>query len=51
MKNYKTKNINAVCLGIKTKEILETCDWKKVQVIDNIELKNFANIIIKSTMI
>ena len=49
--NYETKNINAVCLGKKTKKILEIRNWKKVQVIDNIELKNFANNIIKSNMI
>jgi uroporphyrinogen-III synthase len=51
MKNYETKKINIVCLGIKTKKILETCNWKKIQVIDNIALINFANNIIKSNMI
>ena len=50
LKNYETKNINAVCLGIKTKKILETNNWKKVQIVDNIELKTFANNIIKSNM-
>ena len=50
LKNYETKNINAVCLGIKTKKILETNNWKKVQIVDNIELKTFANSIIKSNM-
>jgi uroporphyrinogen-III synthase len=51
MKNYETKKINIVCLGIKTKKVLETYNWKKVQVIDNIALINFANNIIKSNMI
>ena len=51
LKNYETKNINALCLGIKTKKILETCNWKKVQVVNNIELKNFANNIIQSNVI
>ena len=51
LKSYETKNINVVCLGIKTKKILEKCNWKKVQVLDNIELKNFANNIIKRNVI
>jgi len=51
VKEYDTKNINAICLGIKTKKILENYNWKKIQVVDSIELKNFANNIIMSNII
>ena len=50
VKNYDIKNIHVTCLGLKTKTILEVYNWKKVQVIDNIELKSFANSIIKSNL-
>ena len=50
LKDIDTININVTCLGMKTKEILEVRNWKKVQVIGNIELKSFANNIIKSNM-
>lgn len=50
LKDIDTININVTCLGMKTKEILEVRNWKKVQVVGNIELKSFANNIIKSNM-
>ena len=51
IKYYDTTNINVICLGIKTKKILKNYNWKKIQVLDNVELINFANNIIKSNMI
>jgi uroporphyrinogen-III synthase len=51
VKNYDIKNIHVTCLGLKAKTILEVYNWKKIQVIDNIELKSFANSIIKSNLI
>ena len=50
LKDIDTININVTCLGMKTKAILEVRNWKKVQVVENIELKSFANNIIKSNM-
>lgn len=46
--NYNAKNIIITCLGEKTKNILAKKNWKKIQVIKNVELKYFANNIIKS---
>jgi uroporphyrinogen-III synthase len=51
IKKYETKNIHVTCLGLKTKKILEIYNWKKIQVINNIELKSFANNIIKSNIL
>jgi len=47
-KNYEYENITVTCLGNKTKEILKKYKWKKIQVVNNTELKSFANKIIKS---
>ena len=47
-KNYEYENVSVTCLGKKTKEILKKYKWKKIQVINNTELKSFANKIIKS---
>lgn len=47
-KNCTYENITVTCLGNKTIEILEKYKWKKIQVVNNTELKSFANKIIKS---
>ena len=47
-KNCTYENITVTCLGNKTIEILEKYKWKKIQVVNNAELKSFANKIIKS---
>jgi len=48
IKNYNTENIIITCLGNKTEKTLSRRKWKKIQVIENIELKSFANKIINS---
>ena len=40
------KECKIICLGKKTGNIFKNLNWKKIQVIDDINLKNFANAII-----
>ena len=40
------KECKIICLGKKTGNIFKNLNWKKIQVIDDINLKNFAKAII-----
>jgi len=44
---YNLNTIKFICLGNNTKKVLNGKNWKKVQVIKNTDLKNFANAIIE----
>jgi len=49
-KNYDFSDITAVCLGKKIENILEIYNWKKILTMNNINPKDFANLIIKDNM-
>ena len=37
------QNAKIICLGENTGNIFKKSNWKKIQVLNNINLKNFAN--------
>tara|TARA_B100000686_G_scaffold101382_1_gene108585 strand:- start:30974 stop:31693 length:720 start_codon:yes stop_codon:yes gene_type:complete len=45
--HHKIKETKIICLGQKTGNIFKKHNWKKIQVINNINLKNFANAVIE----